>query len=443
VVRAGTRRTDSYRVSSNLRNGSSLSVPTTWTATAMGAATREIEFSIDGKVAFVDAIPPYTYRQMSGDLDPSLLSIGTHALTIRGRARDGRTATRTTFVQVVRTPGLPSLPALPIPTPPTAPGPSAAASPGPVAGAGLSSPFPSASPTVADPQPVSGVQAATVGSAPLPRFGISTGFKILNRSSADQAFELDRIRAAGAKIVRLDSLPPAFEQSKLDPVVSGVIGRGMEPLLILFGTTGPIDPATAASFARSQALKWRGRVRLYEFANEPDLQGWTGASYARSLIAVHDAIKSVDPTAVVIAGALWKGAGGPRQFVTEMYAEGAKGHFDILSLHLYDDPNERGDWNIWDQAFYLPGSVRSIMDANGDSAVPIASTESGGPTTKYGEAGQARIVENVFDALRDPRLAFVLVYSMMDDDVPGFGLLRPDRSPRPSFATFQARATSS
>jgi len=30
---------------------------------------------------------------------------------------------------------------------------------------------------------------------------------------------------------------------------------------------------------------------------------------------------------------------------------------------------------------------------------------------------------------------------MMDDDVPGFGLLRPDRSQRPAWAAYKQRAT--
>jgi hypothetical protein len=277
----------------------------------------------------------------------------------------------------------------------------------------------------------------------IPRFGISSGYRILQRSDADRAFELDQIKAAGGGIVRTCSLPG--NQAVVDKFVSEVLARGMEPLLILWCTTGPISGSTAAAFAASQAAKWKGRVRLYEFANEPDLNGWNGTTYGKTLIPVYDAIKAADPNAIVIGGALWTGAGGPVKFVTDMYNAGAKGHFDILSLHLYDDPFAVGSWNIWNMAFHFSPSVRSVMDAHGDSAIPIASTESGGPTTKYGEAGQATIVGHDFDALNsDPRIAFILVYSMMDDVVtaqPGFGLLRPDLSHRPAWDVFHSRAT--
>ena len=62
-----------------------------------------------------------------------------------------------------------------------------------------------------------------------------------------------------------------------------------------------------------------------------------------------------------------------------MYDAGAKGHFDVLSLHLYDDPFAAGTWNIWNMAFHMSPSVRSVMDAHGDQNVPIGATEAGGP----------------------------------------------------------------
>jgi hypothetical protein len=122
-----------------------------------------------------------------------------------------------------------------------------------------------------------------------------------------------------------------------------------------------------------------------------------------------------------------------------MYEAGAKGYFDMLSLHCYDDPDDHGTWNLWDQAFTIGPTIRSIMDANGDQAIPIASTESGGPTTKYGEPGQATIVDHDFDHLYAGQIRMLLVYTMLDDDVPGFGLLRDDRTKRPAWYAFQRR----
>ena len=382
-------------VTSNLANGATLSGPVTWTGSTSGSTVSKVDFMVDGAVKSTDLTAPYQYNGDGGALDTTTLANGSHTLAEKATATDGRTATTSSTVTVSNSSSAP-----PPPPPPPPP---------------------------------------RLGS--IPRFGIATGYKILTRSPAEQNFELDQIQAVGAKIVRFDSLPG--NQSQVDPLVNGVLARGMEPLLVLFGTTGPISPSTAAAFAGSQAAKWKGRVRLYEFANEPDLNGWNGTNYAQALIPVYNAIKAADPNAIVIAGALWKAAGGPVQWVTDMYNAGAKGHFDILSMHLYDDPLAAGTWNMWNMAFHMTPSVRSVMDAHGDSAIPIASTETGGPTTSYGESGQATIVSHDFDALNDPRLAFVLVYSMLDDVVtsqPGFGLLRPDLSRRPAWDVYHTRA---
>jgi len=387
-----------FTVRSSIGNGAALSGSVLWTATADGAIVSSVDFTIDGAIRWTEHIAPYRFNgDPSGLFDTTTLGAGTHQLSVVATATDGRTTSSSSTVTVADQ------------TSSTAQPPAA-------------SPPPSLPPAYAS----------------IPRFGISTGYKILTRSAADQNFELDQMQAVGAKIVRFDSTPD--NQPQVDTVVNGVLARGMEPMLILFGTTGPISPSAAALFARSQATKFKGRVRLYEFANEPDLSGWSGTTYAESLIPLYDAVKAADPNAIVIAGALWKGAGGPVKFVTDMYNAGAKGHFDILSLHLYDDPLAVGDWNIWNMAFHMSPSVRSVMDANGDQNIPIGSTETGGPVSTYGEAGQASIVSHDFDALADPRLAFVLTYSMMDDDVPGFGLLRPDRTKRPAWYAYQSRA---
>lgn len=282
-------------------------------------------------------------------------------------------------------------------------------------------------------------------SAALPKYGISSGSRIIDRRSpADQDFELDQSKAVGSLVQRID----CWRQSEAltDVVVTKIIARKMEPLIVLGGTERDWTPARLAGYAgwwTAQAKRWLGKARLYEIFNEPDLNGGTPELYTAVLKQAYGEIKAAAPNALVIAGALWKWdrgvtanpAGGAREWVRRMYAAGAKGHFDVLSLHLYDDPLEHGAWNLWDQAFSMTPSVRSIMDANGGRAVPIISTESGGPTPKYPLDRQASIVRN---ALVDPRLPMCLIYTMLDDDVPGFGLLDPNRKQRPSWAAYKA-----
>ena len=65
---------------------------------------------------------------------------------------------------------------------------------------------------------------------------------------------------------------------------------------------------------------------------------------------------------------------------------------------------------------------------------------------KYTVTKQATIVTNALHAVDGVgtgyrKLAFCLIYNVEDDDVAGFGLLRPDLSKRPSWYAFQAVAT--
>ena len=391
-----------FTIGSSIGNGATLSGSFTWTATPIGATVSAVDFRIDGAAIWSDHAAPYQFNgDPNGLLDSSTLAPGSHLLETVAVSTDGRTATASSSVTV--------------------------------ASAASESPPPSPSPIPAD----------------VPEYGFSLGGGSLFRSAADRAFELNQIQAAAnghRAVVRIDSTPEW--QPWLDAWVPEALARNLEPMLILFGNNGPVSADAAASFAAAQGAKWKGKVRLFELANEPDLNGWTPEQYTADLKAAYVALKTANPNAIMIAGALWKWdagptanpSGGAREWVRRMYEADAKGYFDMLSLHFYDDPDAHGAWNLWDQAFTMSTSIRSIMDANGDQATPIASTESGGPTTKYGEAGQATIVDHDFNHLYSGQIRMLLVYTMLDDDVPGFGLLRPDRTQRPAWSVFQSRA---
>jgi hypothetical protein len=199
-----------------------------------------------------------------------------------------------------------------------------------------------------------------------------------------------------------------------------------------------------------------GRVRFYEALNEPDLNGWSADSYVPYLRACHDAIKAVDPANIVLHAGMWHGPSGGTfliDWVEREYALGAGPLFDMMNVHLYDDAAAHGSWSIWDMTFgsggagfYDTRNVRSVMNAHGDSAKPIVSTEAGGPTPKYSLAQQATIVTNALHAADGVgtgyrRTLFTLIYNMLDDDVAGFGMLDPSFNRRPSFYAFQTIAT--
>lgn len=309
---------------------------------------------------------------------------------------------------------------------------------------------PPASPELAKPGEVtegdSSEQPVDQGAAPaaLPRFGISPGYKILNRSPADRAFELDQMKGAGAQIVRLDYVEP----EKADVVIEEALARGLEPLLCVGGTTRAPGPSLSdyTALATTAAARWGGKVRFFELMNEPNLNGWTSATYTPYLKEAYAAIKRSSPGATVLTGGFFTAPPGTDAYAPSwmqgIYAHGGKGSFDMVAVHLYEDPKARGAWNIWDQTFSLTPSVRSVMDANGDGDKLIVSTESGANVDKVGEEKQAITVRDAYTEFASrPNTGFIIQYSMMNDDVNGYGMLRDDRSRRPVWDVFHQLAT--
>jgi hypothetical protein len=279
------------------------------------------------------------------------------------------------------------------------------------------------------------------------RYGTANGWRLPQRPLADQTFELDQDTALGAKYLRIVPLPSALTKAILDRGITPVILFGGNPTYP-WGTT----PATLAAQAKAVATAWGEQV-IYECLNEVNIHGWSADAYLSYLKAFRDAVKSVAPQALVLNAGLWTTAAmtDPHSMLnwTERFAViGGLDFTDLYNLHLYDDPAEHGAWSTWDMAFGSGGrgfyDARNVRSLIGPSK-PIVSTESGGPVPKYGETKQATIIGNALHAadgigLADRRTAFTLIYNVLDDDVTGFGMLRPDRSKRPSFAAFQAVA---
>lgn len=285
-------------------------------------------------------------------------------------------------------------------------------------------------------------------SGKMDKFGTANGWHLNSRSSTDQDFEIATCADLGAKVIRMDGANGS--------VLQKIANKGMHSHVLL-ASSAPggwsITPSQFAISCAATAKSFGGLIKYYEIMNEVDLHGWTAAAYVPYLKAAYDAIKAVDSDCYVFPAGLWKNhkdtTGGSIGFVEGMYAAGVKGHLDAINLHLYDDPAEHGTWQSWDMAFgsngagfYDSKNIRSVMNANGDNQVPIICTEMGGPTPKYSESKQAQIVTNALHCvdgigLGYRKLAMGQVYDVIDDDVVGYGMLRPDRTKRPSYFAYK------
>jgi hypothetical protein len=154
----------------------------------------------------------------------------------------------------------------------------------------------------------------------------------------------------------------------------------------------PRDPADYGRFIGAMARRFTGRVAAWEVWNEEDASLWWAsgpdpAAYTALLKAAHSAIKAANPSATVVLGGL---TGNDYEFLSQLYADGAKGSFDAVGVHTDSicsvvSPyeilrNGRDDRRINRWAFLGYRTVHEVMQSNGDGS-PIWMTELGWSTS--------------------------------------------------------------
>ncbi|MCB0081768.1 MAG: cellulase family glycosylhydrolase, partial [Caldilineaceae bacterium] len=187
---------------------------------------------------------------------------------------------------------------------------------------------------------------------------------------------VDLAEANGMEMIVRISNPPAWTRALTDTV----------------GTYAPPDdPQDFADFVTAVVNRYTGRIRYYQFWNEPNIYPEWGVypispeAYTTLLKAGATAARTADPNVVVIAGALAAtielspnapaGANNLNDliFLQRMYDAGAAPYFDIVALQgygLWSGPTDRRMHprvlNIAHHQF-----VRDLMVNNGDAQKPI------------------------------------------------------------------------
>ncbi len=234
----------------------------------------------------------------------------------------------------------------------------------------------------------------------------------------------------------------------------------------------PRDPNQYATFIGNLANRYRGRVQSWEIWNEPDEpEFWHGtspspAAYAPLLKASYKAIKAADPATQVVAGPL---TGNNYEFLEALYAEGAKGSFDAVGVHVdtacgINAPdvfyNENG--RIGRFTFLGFREVHSVMVAHGDGKKPITMSEMGWSAATLrcergkwagmkdagvSEATQAAFLEQAYHCLSGyPYMQAGIWFSARDvgateSELNRYGLLRWNGTKRGSWAAMKQVAT--
>lgn len=227
----------------------------------------------------------------------------------------------------------------------------------------------------------------------------------------------------------------------------------------------PHDPADYARFAGAMAKRLDGRVAAWEIWNEEDDSLWWAsgpdpAAYAALLKAAYPAIKTADPKATVVLGGL---TGNDYEFLSQLYADGAKGSFDAVGVHTDTACNTLSPYeflrngrtdprmNRW--AFLGYRTVHEVMLEHGDNS-PIWMTELGWNTSTQmcdfgASAGrsaggvspqqQATFLLQAYHCLaQDPYVQVGIWYGLGESEPFGtprdsYGLLNTDLSPKPAY----------
>jgi hypothetical protein len=221
-----------------------------------------------------------------------------------------------------------------------------------------------------------------------------------------------------------------------------------------------LGAAAARYGSRSTDLRLRGTVEVWSLWNEPNHRPYSMPrpdpdKYAAMVKSAYVAIKAADPDAIVLTGGTAPApdaADGSdyeqATWLRMLYDRGVGGYFDGVANHPYAypfSPLTDKEWNAYRQTEFL----HDIMAAHGDGAKKVWGTEMGAPTGTQAkdltEAGQAQAVREYYQGWWNGRFrAFTgpLVWFRLRDEGTNpadqnFGLLRRDRSQKPSFGTFR------
>lgn len=205
----------------------------------------------------------------------------------------------------------------------------------------------------------------------------------------------------------------------------------------------PADPRDYANFLTRLIDHAGTRIQWYEIWNEPNLERFwhhpDPVAYTRLLEFAYTAIKARIPAVHVVAGAT---AGADAAFVDGMYAAGARGYFDALSIHPYTGDRSPDDCSVPAHSFACGvEDVHQVMLRHEDRH-PIWLTEFGVSLSKrVSRSMQATYVSRTLALIRHWRYVRGAIWYELFDDPTGhdrqrYGLFRGTLSPRPAAVAF-------
>ncbi len=281
---------------------------------------------------------------------------------------------------------------------------------------------------------------------------------------------LDTLQSIGVQDVRVfvpwiyvEPAQGVYNWSSIDMVIQAAQARNMGVMAEVASTplwdgsstaitgAGTPNPADYASFVTQVAQRYGTAISAYEIWNEPNYvlssDPIDPVAYAALLKAAYPAIKAVDPSATVVAGALGSVVtfGGitmdPTTFVQQMLAAGAANYFDALSFHPYQEslPFSQG-LGVANSPLTQLNTIYQLMTQYGDGLKKIWISEFGASTNDVSQQTQADLIKNLLDTWQTIAYAGPVFIYTAQDGVPGadgYGIWNADWTPKLAVAVVQ------
>jgi hypothetical protein len=243
---------------------------------------------------------------------------------------------------------------------------------------------------------------------------------------------------------RMEPEKGRFDWAETDRVVAKCRENGLEILATLAYTPSwassaggrndpPASPDLYRDFVRASVTRYRGRVRFWQFWNEPNLREfWRGTreQYRAGILEVGSrAAKEVDFDAKVVAPGL-ANVGSWRPWFREAIT--AKGLVDVINHHNYARTGRASIVELRTDG--LEPSLRTLMAEYGVDDRPFWMTETGRRTD---DGDQPAYYEEILETLRVEtwvsRLFFFHYWDGPGQGNGGFGIVNEDFSPKPAY----------
>lgn len=275
----------------------------------------------------------------------------------------------------------------------------------------------------------------------------------------------------------VEATEDTYDWDAVDAVVEAAAARGIAVVAVV--TTSPTwasdqsaypygevsDVNDYAEFMRDLASRYGAGdgdaedalISAYEIWNEPqNFLSWfpspSAEEYTELLKAAYTAIKEVDPTGTVVAGAVTAGTNwgdfniNPVDFVEAMYEAGAAGYFDAISYHPYNYTTLFSDGEgVANSAYEQLLAIQELMAEYGDGDKQVWTTEYGIPTTEVSDAEQAQYILDFLETWSTlTGVGPSFLYSLIDldsdstDRQDNFGLFNDDWTAKDVVAAIEA-----